>query len=121
MPTHTHRADPLVVNAALAVPLSLPYPVDMQKATFFVSGRVQGVGFRWWVRSRALELGLAGFARNLYDGRVEVCAQGDRAAIEYLGELLRTRYSEHGRPGRVTNVVMQWGTPRAGLKGFREY
>ena len=42
------------------------------RATLFVAGRVQGVGFRWWTRSRALELGLSGYAKNLADGRVEV-------------------------------------------------
>ena len=48
----------------------------MERATIFVQGRVQGVGFRWWVRARALELGLIGFARNLADGRVEVGRPG---------------------------------------------
>ena len=42
----------------------------MERAAIFVRGRVQGVGFRWWTRARALELGLSGFARNLTDGRV---------------------------------------------------
>ena len=44
--------------------------------TMFVRGAVQGVGFRWWTRARALELGLVGHARNTADGRVEVVAQG---------------------------------------------
>lgn len=43
-----------------------------------VSGHVQGVGFRWAVRERAVGLGLTGFAHNLSDGRVEVEAEGDR-------------------------------------------
>ncbi len=47
------------------------------RLTAWVTGRVQGVGFRWWVRSNALELGLAGFAENLADGRVKVVAEGD--------------------------------------------
>ena len=42
------------------------------------AGRVQGVGFRWWTRARALELGLTGWARNTQDGRVEVVAEGSR-------------------------------------------
>uniref|UniRef100_UPI0037353DAC acylphosphatase n=1 Tax=Corynebacterium sp. TaxID=1720 RepID=UPI0037353DAC len=46
------------------------------RMTAFVHGHVQGVGFRWWVRSRALEAGLAGHAANLRDGRVEVVAEG---------------------------------------------
>ncbi len=47
------------------------------RLTAWVSGRVQGVGFRWWVRSNALELDLVGFAENLADGRVKVVAEGD--------------------------------------------
>ena len=46
------------------------------RMTAHVRGNVQGVGFRWWTRSRALELGLAGYAKNLADGRVEVVAEG---------------------------------------------
>ena len=42
----------------------------------FVSGYVQGVGFRYWVREQAQGLGLAGSARNLRDGRVEIVAEG---------------------------------------------
>jgi acylphosphatase len=51
---------------------------------WFVSGRVQGVGFRYFVQKRAAELGLAGWARNLPDGRVEVYAEG---LAESLAEL----------------------------------
>jgi acylphosphatase len=73
-----------------------------------VYGHVQGVGFRWWTRCRAAELGLAGHARNLPDGRVEVIAEGRRAACERLLELLR-----HGRtPGRVDRVTEQWHPPQ---------
>jgi acylphosphatase len=77
---------------------------------------VQGVGFRWWTRSRALELGLTGWARNLDDGRVEVVAQGSRAAGEALLAALRS-----GRtPGRVTGVTERWSDPRDGISGFVE-
>ncbi len=51
---------------------------------FFVSGRVQGVGFRWFVERVATQLGISGYARNLEDGRVEVYAAG---APEKLNEL----------------------------------
>jgi acylphosphatase len=54
----------------------------------WVEGRVQGVGFRWWVRSRALELGLVGFAENLADGRVKVVAEGTSDRCRDLLELL---------------------------------
>ncbi len=54
---------------------------------FLVSGVVQGVGFRWYVARHARALGLAGFARNLPDGRVEVVAEG--ADLDRLEQLLR--------------------------------
>lgn len=57
---------------------------------FIVAGLVQGVGFRWFVARHARGLGLAGFARNLADGRVEVVVSGgDDAAMGRLEELLR--------------------------------
>lgn len=90
------------------------------RATLFVAGRVQGVGFRWWTRSRALELGLVGHARNMRDGRVEVVAQGDHAAIGQLEGLLREDPSTDGRPGRVDAVVRQEGDARPGIEGFVE-
>ena len=58
------------------------------RLTAWVQGRVQGVGFRWWVRSRALELGLAGFAENLADGRVKVVAEGSEDRCRDLLALL---------------------------------
>jgi acylphosphatase len=58
---------------------------------FVVSGHVQGVGFRWYVARHARGLGLAGYARNMADGRVEVVATGgDAAAMARLEVLLRT-------------------------------
>ena len=61
----------------------------MQAAHFWVSGRVQGVGFRAAARRRALELGLSGHARNLADGRVELLAQGDAAGIDAFADWLQ--------------------------------
>lgn len=92
----------------------------MQRAVIFVRGRVQGVGFRWWTRARALELGLVGHARNLPDGRVEVQAQGERPQIEQLIELLSEDPSTHSRPGRVDGVSTQWHDPKDGISGFAE-
>jgi acylphosphatase len=58
---------------------------------FVVSGVVQGVGFRWYVARHARALGLAGFARNLADGRVEVVAAGaDAASLDRLEALLKS-------------------------------
>jgi acylphosphatase len=81
--------------------------------TAFVKGQVQGVGFRWWTRARALELGLAGSATNLADGRVEVVAEGPEEACRALLELLP------GGPGRVEFVAERWGRTR-GESGFVE-
>lgn len=82
----------------------------------WVTGTVQGVGFRWWTRSRALELGLTGQARNLPDGRVAVVAEGDRAACEGLLDLLRGGST----PGRVDEVGEQWGAATGAFSGFVE-
>jgi acylphosphatase len=82
----------------------------------WVHGAVQGVGFRWWTRARALELGLVGRAENLPDGRVAVVAEGDRERCEQLLDLLRGGTA----PGRVDRVVEQWGDARGGLVGFVE-
>ncbi|WP_342319980.1 acylphosphatase [Corynebacterium mayonis] len=87
------------------------------RMTAFVRGQVQGVGFRWWTRSRALELGLSGHATNLSDGRVQVVAEGEAAAAEQLLTLLREDPSGAQRPGRVDFVAVQYSTPR-GEKGF---
>ncbi|HEY8729145.1 MAG TPA: acylphosphatase [Acidothermaceae bacterium] len=74
------------------------------RLTAWVRGQVQGVGFRWWVRSRALELGLVGSATNLEDGRVQVVAEGGRDQCEQLLAML----SDAGAPGRVTGVTDRW-------------
>lgn len=95
-------------------------PADPVRAVAHVRGRVQGVGFRWWARARALELGLAGHASNLPDGRVEVSVQGARADVEALLELLQEQPSTHSRPGSVTGVTVQWHPPRPTAAGFVE-
>jgi acylphosphatase len=89
---------------------------DPVRLTAWMRGRVQGVGMRWWVRSRALELGLVGTATNLDDGRVEVVAEGGREACEALLAALRSE----GTPGRVTGVTERWDAARGGVVGFSE-
>jgi acylphosphatase len=86
------------------------------RLTAWVHGFVQGVGFRWWTRSRALELGLTGYAANQADGRVLVVAQGPRAAGEKLLRLLEGGAT----PGRVDNVVVDWSQPVELISGFTE-
>ena len=90
------------------------------KATIWVHGRVQGCGFRWWTRARALELGLVGHARNATHGRVEIIAQGEAAQIRQLVALLEERPSQHHRPGEVSDCVATFGPAHDGLVGFVE-
>ncbi|MCO5087764.1 MAG: acylphosphatase [Methylobacteriaceae bacterium] len=72
----------------------------MRAVRIFVSGRVQGVGFRYFVAGEARALGLAGFVRNLRDGRVEAEVSGSAARIEALIAACR-----RGPPGsRVDRV-----------------
>ena len=61
----------------------------MIRAIFHVSGRVQGVSFRAGTRAQALRLGIRGYACNLRDGRVEIVAEGDAAALVALEAWLR--------------------------------
>lgn len=89
---------------------------DPVRLVAWVHGRVQGVGFRWWTRSRALELGLSGYAANKPDGRVHVVAEGDEAACSSLLELLRGGDT----PGHVDLVVDTYEPARGGLTGFVE-
>lgn len=84
------------------------------RLTAFVKGQVQGVGYRWWVRARALELGLVGTATNLEDGRVEVVAEGPADACRALLAALPNG------PGRADFVAERWAGPRGGLVGFAE-
>ena len=73
-----------------------------------VSGHVQGVGYRYFVRGLALDAGLAGSARNLLDGRVEVVAEGAGPDVRSLVEAL----SGPDAPGAVTGVEQHAEEPR---------
>lgn len=86
----------------------------MQAVRLVVRGRVQGVGFRYFVVREAGRLGLAGYARNLDDGAVEVYAEGARARLEALcAELERGPAA-----ARVTRVEARYGPARGGHHGF---
>jgi acylphosphatase len=84
------------------------------RLTALVRGRVQGVGFRWWTRSRALELGLTGYVANRLDGRVLVVAQGSRDTCQRLLDLLKSGDT----PGRVDAVDADWSEPTEKIHGF---
>ncbi|MFQ5596808.1 MAG: acylphosphatase [Nitrospiria bacterium] len=77
---------------------------SLGSARLFVSGRVQGVGFRNFTQRKATNLHLAGTVRNLADGRVEIEVDGTREKIEALIQLLR-----QGPPrSEVADVSVSW-------------
>jgi len=82
---------------------------------FVVRGRVQGVGFRWFVEREAHILGIAGWVRNNHNGCVEVLAQGTRDQISGLHGRLR----EGPRAARVDAVEVSEASPADGLNSFR--
>ncbi len=69
-----------------------------------ISGRVQGVFFRYSARERAEALGLTGYARNLTDGRVEIVAEGEESGLKSL-----LAWAHQGPPGAsVFEVEVDW-------------
>lgn len=79
---------------------------DTEKARLHavVDGSVQGVGFRMFVQEHAQTIGLTGWVRNTYDGRVEVTAEGPQTDLEKLLDKLRTG----PRAAFVTEVKKEW-------------
>ncbi len=82
---------------------------------YVVRGRVQGVGFRWFVEAEAHRLGIAGWVRNNADGSVEVLAIGTRDQLAGLRSSLR----EGPRAARVDDVEEFEARPVPGLNTFR--
>jgi acylphosphatase len=83
-----------------------------QTRRFFVRGRVQGVGFRWFVEREAHILQISGWVRNNPDGSVEVLAVGTRDQLAGL----RSRLQEGPRAARVDEVEESEAEPDVGLK-----
>ncbi len=84
---------------------------------FLVQGRVQGVGFRWFVQREAAELDLRGWVRNTEEGEVEVVAAG---SVEDLAEL-RASLHRGPRGSRVDHVIEHYlaDSEAADLSSFR--
>ena len=74
-----------------------------------VAGRVQGVGFRWFVRETARRVGLAGWVYNRPDGTVEIAADGDDESIALLRAAVRK-----GPPGADVGEVRELSSEDAG-------
>src|ERR1700681_3400078 len=82
---------------------------------YVVRGRVQGVGFRWFVEREAQILQVAGWVRNDPDGSVEVLAVGTPEQLAGL----RSRLQEGPRAARVDDVEESEAEPVAGLNSFQ--
>jgi len=87
---------------------------DPVAAEIFVSGMVQGVGYRFFTQRVAEELNLSGWVRNLPDGRVQVEVEGPRAHVEEL--LARLRVGP--RLSSVTDVAVTWKAASGSARGF---
>ena len=88
---------------------------DLQCRRYVVRGRVQGVGFRFYVEREAHMLGVAGWVRNNPDGTVEVLAQGTRDQLAGLHSRLR----EGPRAARVDEVEVSDADSTPGLASFQ--
>lgn len=87
---------------------------DTARLHAVVNGRVQGVSFRYYTQRRAVELGLTGYVRNLWDGTVEVVAEGNRVSADELVAYLHVG----PRAALVTQVDVRWPRPTGEFVGF---
>jgi acylphosphatase len=87
---------------------------NRKQLTLLVTGKVQGVNFRAFVRNAALQLGLTGYAKNLSDGSVEVVATGEETALR----LLLDRIADAPPPIYPVSITEQMTPPKATFVGF---
>lgn len=86
-----------------------------KRAHVFISGRVQGVSYRYYTVQEATRKGVKGFVRNLMDGRVEAVFEGDEEAVEHM-----VNWCHSGSPAAsVQDVEVDWEEPRGEFDGFR--
>ena len=85
------------------------------RAHVFVSGRVQGVSFRWYTQQKAQELGLTGWVRNLWDSRVEAIFEGEERVVQRVVD-----WCHVGAPSaRVDRVEVNYEEPTGEFSRFR--
>lgn len=90
-------------------------PPDLVRVHVVVTGRVQGVGFRYTTVDEARRLGVHGWVRNRDDGAVEAEVEGERTGVEAL-----VRFLHRGPPGAwVQDVAVRWEKHRGDLGAFR--
>lgn len=86
----------------------------MKRCCIYITGRVQGVFFRTFTKEHADAFGLAGFVKNLDDGRVEVVVEGNEDTIEKLIEKIK-----EGPPrAKIDDVSVTWEEALGNFKGF---
>ena len=88
--------------------------VSRQRMQVFYSGQVQGVGFRYTVKSAARGFDVVGWVRNLADGRVEMVAEGTRDELEAFRQGLR----ESGLGHFIKNEAVSWVEAKNDFRGF---
>jgi acylphosphatase len=81
----------------------------------FVSGRVQGVAYRYFAERRAAEIPVTGWVRNLRDGRVEIMAEGEKADLESFLGFLR----QGPRMAKIDGLDLLWENYRGEFEDFR--
>jgi acylphosphatase len=86
----------------------------MERAHVFVSGKVQGVYYRATTRDEARERGVAGWVKNLDDGRVEAVFEGEKDDVEAMVEWCH----EGSSAARVDGVEVEWEEPTGEFDGF---
>ncbi|MEM9538694.1 MAG: acylphosphatase [Cyanobacteria bacterium P01_E01_bin.42] len=79
----------------------------------WISGKVQGVGYRYSTFLQAQELGVKGWVKNLADGRVQAVFEGDREAVEAM-----LKWCDRGSPAAIVREVVVESEEWEGLKGF---
>ncbi len=89
--------------------------MERQRLQIYYSGRVQGVGFRYTVRSVANGYEVTGTIRNLPDGRVELIAEGERVELKAFQDAI----DSSGLRGFIRDEEASWSTAANNLKGFR--
>ena len=88
--------------------------MSRQRMTVFYSGRVQGVGFRYTVKSITTGYEVTGTVRNLDDGRVELIAEGEREELDAFRQAIR----ESGLGRLIQREEEIWGPAGGGFRGF---
>lgn len=86
----------------------------IQAVRMTARGRVQGVGFRFFVRENAARYGVRGWVRNRADGSVEIHAEARRDVLDAFIEIIR----DGPRFGRISDLSLEWTEPEGGFVNF---